>query len=78
MTDIQQNTSKLLSFVADKFENGKLDNESLVQLIGQCGGYLNIQTIPDYAKTHRLSYNGVKKCRNVRKIIGIKFVIEND
>lgn len=78
MTDIQQNTFKLLSFVGNKFEVGELDNESLVQLIEQAALYLNLMTIPKYAEHNRITYNGVKKCRNVREIIGVKFVIDND
>jgi hypothetical protein len=78
MTDIQTNTNKLLSFVSQKFESDDLDNESLVQLIELCGMYLNLQTIPNYAKSNNITYNGAKKCRNVREIIGVKFVIDND
>lgn len=77
MTTIE-NTEKLLSFVAEKFETNELNNESLIQLIELCGNYLNIATIPDYAVRNNLSYNGVKKFRNVVEIFGVKFVIEND
>ena len=78
MTDIQINTSKLLSFVANKFEADELDNDSLIQLIEHCASYLNLMTIPKYAKAHNISYNGAKMCRNVTEIIGVKFVIDND
>jgi hypothetical protein len=49
----------------------------LVQLIELSGCYLNIETIPSYAKTHKLSYNGVKKFRDIKELFGVKFVIEN-
>lgn len=78
MIDIQANTNKLLQFVGNKFENGELNNESLVQLIEQCFSYLNAETLPNYAKINNLSYNGVKKCRNIVTIRNVKFVIEND
>ena len=56
----------------------KCSNDGLVQLIELAGDYLNLQTIPDYAKARKLSYNGVKKTRVIREIKGVKFVIDND
>ena len=74
--------SKYESLSLQKFEesiiDGKWTNDGLVQLIEVAGDYLNLQTIPDYAKNHNLSYNGVKKTREIRNIKGIKFVIDND
>jgi hypothetical protein len=73
-----ENTEKLLRFVSEKFEKGELDNDSLVQLIELAGAYLNIETIPDYAKRNKLSYNGVKKHRKLQTLFNVKFVIDND
>lgn len=53
-------------------------NEFLVQLIELAGGYLNLQTIADYAKENGMSYNGVKKCRNVQVLFNTRFVIDNE
>lgn len=53
-------------------------NEFLVQLIDRAGGYLNLQTIADYAKEHKMSYNGVKKCRKIITLFNTKFVVDND
>ena len=78
MIDIKTNTEKLLSFVATKFENNELDNDSLVQLIELSGRYLNLQTIANYAKENNISYNGAKKFRNIIQLFQTKFVIEND
>ena len=50
---------------------------NLVQIIELCGSYLNLQTIPYYAKSHNLSYNGVKKTRTKMEIFNVKFVIDN-
>jgi len=72
------NTDKLLTFVAEKFETNELNNESLVQLVKLCGNYLNLQTIPEYAKAKNMSYNGVKKFRKVVEIFNVKFVIDNN
>lgn len=76
--EIQANTEKLLSFTAEKFENKELNNDSLVQLIELSGMYLNLKTIPEYAKLHNLTYNGVKKTRKIITLFNVKFVIEND
>ena len=73
-----ENTTKLLKFVAEKFEKGELENDSLVQLIELAGMYLNLKTIPDYAKENNLNYNGVKNNRNIKIIFNQKFVIDNN
>jgi hypothetical protein len=78
MTKKEVNTGKLLEFISDKFESDELDNDSLVQIIEHCGGYLNLQTIPDYAKRNNISYNGVKKFRLIKEIFKVKFVIDNN
>ena len=76
--DIQQNTDKLLQFTYNKFINGELDNNSLVQQIELLGSLLNLQTLPKYAKSNNLSYNGVKNHRNIIEIFEVKFVIDNE
>ena len=55
-----------------------VSNEFLVQLIKLSGGFLNLQTIPDYAKNNKLSYNGVKNNRQIVNLFNVKFVIDND
>ena len=72
-----ENTTKLLTFIATKFENNELNNVSLVQLIELCGDYLNLKTIPNYAKENNLSYNGVKNNRTIITLFGNRFVIDN-
>ena len=78
MKETRANTEKLTAFIAQKFQNGELDNDSLVQIIELAGAYLNLQTISDYAKKNNMSYNGVKKCRNVKVLFSTKYVIDND
>jgi len=60
-----------------QFESGNLNNNNLVQIIEHIGGLLNLQTISDYAVENSMSYNGVKKFRNVINLFGVKFVIDN-
>ena len=75
---IKGNTDKLIHFVATKFESGELDNDSLVELFKAMGAYLNLKTIAEYARVNGMTYEGVKKCRQVEKIFGVRFVVEND
>lgn len=72
------NGEKLLSFLDDKMLEGNFTNNDLVQFIESVGKYLGLQTIPDYAKQNNMSYNGVKRFREIKEIIGVKFVIDND
>lgn len=74
---ISSNGEKLLSFLDEKMMDGKFTNNDLVQFIESVGKYLGLQTIPNYAKENNLSYNGVKKFREIKKILNIKFVIDN-
>ena len=76
--DIQTNTEKLLKFVHDKVQQNELDNKSLVQLIELSGAMLNLETIPNYATRTGMSYNGVKKSKEVIEMFGVRFVIDND
>lgn len=78
MSKISGNGKKLIDFVGCKVENNELTNEDLVQLIELAGSYLNLKTIPDYQRAENMSYNGVKKYRQIRKIFNVKFVIDNN
>jgi hypothetical protein len=72
------NFNKIADFFYESVSNDQLSNQDLVQLIELCGGFLNLKTIPDYAKANNLSYNGVKKHRKIQIIFNVKFVIDND
>lgn len=78
MSNYTGNGRKLNDFVAEKFETNQLTNDDLVQLIELCGSYLNLETIPKYAKQNKMSYNGVKKFRHVVTLFNTKFVIDNE
>jgi hypothetical protein len=78
MPDIKQNTTKLLNFIHEKFRNEELDNDSMVQLIEQAGSYLNLQTLPNWAKENFKSYNGAKMQKNKVNLFGVKFIIDNE
>ena len=75
---IKKKNKKIKVFIFQKFQDGELNNDTLVQLIEQAGSYLNLKTIPDYAKENNMSYNGVKNNRKIVELFGVKFVIDND
>lgn len=78
MTELSQYELLAIRKLNESIVNGKWSNDGMVQLIELIGDYLNLQTIPDYAKSQDLSYNGVKKTRKIQLIKGVKFVIDND
>lgn len=67
---------KALQKLGESIHDGKWDSDSLVQLIELAGTYANLKTIPDYAREHGLTYNGVKKTRKIVTLFGVKFVSE--
>jgi hypothetical protein len=75
MSEIEE---KVISRLHNLAQENKLTNKCLVQIIELAGNYLNLQTISDYAKSNKLSYNGVKNYREVVELFNKKFVIDND
>lgn len=78
MNQLSQYEILALKKLGEAIQHGRWSNEGLVQLIELAGDYLNLQTIPAYALAKKLSYNGAKKTRTIRKIKGVKFVIDNN
>ena len=79
---IKEKNDKLKQFIFQKYQNGELDNSTLLQHIELCGAYLNLKTIPDYAKLKNISYNGVLERVKTNKILlvelfNVKFIIDN-
>lgn len=68
----------LISEVHLLVQDGQLTNDDLVELIKVAGSYLNLQTIPVYAKERGLTYQGVKVTRKIVEIFNVKFVIDNE
>jgi len=77
MTQLTENEQKLINFIGEKYQSGQISDECLTQLIELCGGFLGLKTISDYAKVKKMSYNGIKKCREIKTILCVKFVKDN-
>lgn len=76
--ELTEKETHMLNKIGQSIQNEDWSNESLIQLIELVGSFLNLQTIPNYAKRAGISYNGAKKFRNVKHIFGVKFVIDNE
>lgn len=68
----------LLEWLENKMQSGELSNDGLVQFIELTGRFLNLETIPDYAKRNKMSYNGVKNFRKTVNLFNVTFVIDNE
>lgn len=69
--------NKICEHLSERIIKNDLSNNDLVQIIEHLGGYLNLTTIAGYARQNKMSYNGAKKFRSVRKIFNVKFIIDN-
>ena len=78
MSDLSEYELHAISVLTSDIETGNWSNDGLVRLIELAADYLNLKTIPKYAKENTMSYNGVKNYREIRIIIGVKFVIDNE
>lgn len=77
MIQLTQYEIDSLNKLGQSIQAGKWSNSGLVQLIELAGMYLNIKTIPDYAKDQKITYNGAKKRINPITIFNVKFIIDN-
>jgi hypothetical protein len=81
MQQLSDYEEKSLNKLGGAITDGQWSNEGLVQLIKLSGGFLNLQTIADYAQNNKISYQAAKKNAAYRKNIEIfncKFVIDNE
>jgi len=69
-----EHVEKLQEYIDICMHKGDLSPRDLVQLFEQNNLYMNLKTIPQYAKDNNISYNGAKKCRNIIELFGVKFV----
>ena len=65
--------------ICKNYEEGNLEDADLVQILEQISDYLRLQTLTNYAKAEKISYNGAKKrSKNTVNIDGVVFVINNE
>ena len=62
--NLSNNGKKLSDFLDEKMMEQSFTNEDLVHFIEQVGRYLNLETLPNYAVKHKMSYNDYKYTPN--------------
>ena len=78
MTQLTEYESKSLENFEKAIVNGKFSTECLVQFFELAGQYLNVCSPAEFGRLNKLTYNGVKKCRKIRVINKIKYLVSND
>ena len=69
---------KIQEYIDRCMHNGRLKPEDLVQLFEHNNCYMNLKTIPKYAKDNGISDSGARRCRKVIELLGVKFIQDND
>lgn len=73
--------TKSIQKLGESIHAGRWSNEGLVKLIELAGDYLNLCTVPDYAKNNHISDVAARKNTAHRKnkvIFNTRYVIDND
>lgn len=81
--EVKANTEKFIRWFCEKFQQGELDNDSILEFYKVVMPYLNPETISDHAKRTGLTYPGVQDKIKTGKLrtetlFGIKFIIDNE
>lgn len=76
-------TKVIKEHLSSRVQNLELNNEDIVEIIDLLGAYLNAETISDYAKRNKITYNGTLQRIATGKLKTFtlfknKFVIDND
>ena len=67
------------NIIAENFENGKINNSDMVEIVKLIVVYLNLKTVSNYAKANNMSYQGALTGKRERvEIAGVKFIIDNE
>jgi len=77
MEQLSEYEQLALNKLGQSIHEGKWSNTGLVQLIELLKDFLNPITIQEYANTHGLSYNGVKKQNKAVLLFNQKYIIDN-
>jgi hypothetical protein len=75
LTEYEQ---KAIHKLGQAIHEGRWSNAGLVELIKLEGDYLNLKTIPRYAKSVGKTYPGVVKTREITNLFDVKWIIDND
>lgn len=76
-------TDTINTHLGTRIQKCELNNESIVSIIETLGKFLNAETISDYAKREKITYNGTLQRVGSGKLktftlFNTKFVIDNE
>lgn len=78
MNKLSEYETLALLKLGESIHAGKWSNEGLVKCVELIFDHLNPILISEYQKQIGLSYNGIKKRNIARKILGRKYIFDND
>jgi hypothetical protein len=74
-----ERSAKIRERLFEVIHNGEIENSDLVQIFEHIAIILNLQTITNYAKSEKISYNGALKRKTERATIdNVEFIINNE
>lgn len=78
MRKLSEYEENSLNKLGGAIQSGKWSNDGLVQCVELCFDFLNPILISEYQKQTGLSYNGIKKRDVATKILGRKYIFDNE
>jgi hypothetical protein len=76
--EIPTRSTRIRERLCECIHNGEVKNEDLVKIIEHSFKILNLQTLSDYSRNTKKSYNGAKYNKNVVVLGNVKFIIDNE
>ncbi len=76
-------SDKIKLHLGQLVQKDELSNPEIIEILDSLAAFLNLKTISDYAKAENITYNGVLKRIEQKKVseyilFGTKFIIDND
>jgi len=78
MKQLSEYEQLALNRLGQSIHDGEWSNAGLVQLIELAKDYLNPIPMQEYANSHGLTYNGLKKQNKAIKLFNQNFIIDNE
>ena len=78
MNNLSEYEQLALNKLGQSIHDGKWSNDGMVQLIELVKEYLNPVPMQEYANTHGLTYNGLKKQNKAIILFNQKYIIDNE
>lgn len=78
MSQLSEYERESLKKLGESIHERKWSNDGLVQLIELVGTFLNLKSIQQYANDKGKTYNGIKKAKKARIILGHRFITDNE